>query len=817
MKTSIKTFVSSLSAEDKFRFLEDFISAILEAQNIDLLHQFLTDFEFFISKIEDERFGVQSLLSDFDSVIQADFDTEGKILSAVRKAIQLSADAILKDTLQTYPQIYARLPIPDHIDLLNSYVPNYSWLRIISNTLRTETDSLLQILGEGHTGLIDGCAISDDATIGLSASRDTTLRIWDLRTGYCNHVLTGHTDRVNACALSGDGLLALSASDDGTLRVWDVKRGSCLHLLDKHTDKVTDCSLSKNGEIAISSSKDGTVRVWNTSTGECTLIFLDHTNYVTCCSLSNDGMQALSGSCDRTLRLWDTQTGECGAVFENELSAIIDCALSGDGHVAISISDAFWMEQDTDSERPQFIVQLLRHQDDEPGNQDGIDDIDMNTFPSDVKENLLKNFQYLLGEANISPDASRENTLLKVWDCKTRECTHIFEDSDGSLATCDLSKDAAIAISGTTNGRLRVWDLVKKECRSVLKSSSIWLSSCSLSRQGDFALAVSVNLDFRLWNLREILEIPSMEHSQRTIQPIVKCQYDRDGNVAISVSQADIIAFWDSKTGNCLGEIEMEGSHWTHYSSISTESKVLLVFSMIDLTGKIPVINLLTGETIRFLIGHTSPVFHGEISEDGNIAISGSSDQSIRIWNIRTGECLHIVDIDKVSLGEVSSCAINADGRIFLAGFTTGILKLWSTQDGSCLKTLKWHENKINCCLISRNGDLFLSSSEDTSLLIWNLDDRNFLHKIYLDPDVLHHATFSSDGKLLLYASARQTIQIFSIETAEVLVNFSFDSWISSLAFSPTGSEIMVGDYSGSVHFMSIEGVGQTQEVGQTV
>jgi WD40 repeat protein len=59
----------------------------------------------------------------------------------------------------------------------------------------------------------------------VSASRDATLRVWDLHTGSELQRLEGHTDSVEAAVVTGDGRV-ISASEDRTLRVWDVDTGN---------------------------------------------------------------------------------------------------------------------------------------------------------------------------------------------------------------------------------------------------------------------------------------------------------------------------------------------------------------------------------------------------------------------------------------------------------------------------------------------------------------------------------------------------------------------------------------------------------------
>jgi WD40 repeat protein len=70
--------------------------------------------------------------------------------------------------------------------------------------------------------------VSADGLRAVSASDDTTLKVWDLETGSELRTLTGHSRWVNAVAVSPDGRLAVSASYDKTLKVWDLTTGACV-------------------------------------------------------------------------------------------------------------------------------------------------------------------------------------------------------------------------------------------------------------------------------------------------------------------------------------------------------------------------------------------------------------------------------------------------------------------------------------------------------------------------------------------------------------------------------------------------------------
>ena len=66
-------------------------------------------------------------------------------------------------------------------------------------------------------------AVLQDGTLA-SASGDTTIHVWYVKTGQIIKMLTGHASYVESLAVLQDGTLA-SGSYDTTIRVWDVKTG----------------------------------------------------------------------------------------------------------------------------------------------------------------------------------------------------------------------------------------------------------------------------------------------------------------------------------------------------------------------------------------------------------------------------------------------------------------------------------------------------------------------------------------------------------------------------------------------------------------
>jgi len=127
-----------------------------------------------------------------------------------------------------------------------------------------------------------------DEKFFISASDDTTLRLWETDTGNLLRTFKGHSDKVFSVAIIPNSNHIISASADHTLRLWDISTGQSLRTFEGHLDWVHGVVVTPDGRHVISVSADNTLRLWNISTGECLLMLTGVTPF-RCCAISPTG------------------------------------------------------------------------------------------------------------------------------------------------------------------------------------------------------------------------------------------------------------------------------------------------------------------------------------------------------------------------------------------------------------------------------------------------------------------------------------------------------------------------------------------------
>jgi WD40 repeat protein len=455
-------------------------------------------------------------------------------------------------------------------------------------------------------------------------SDDKTIRVWDLRTRESEvlrpPVGPGDEGRRYAATLSPDGKTLAVAGHGirgngfGEIYLIDLGNAEITRVLTGHPNAtVFALAFAPNGRTLASSSSDGAVVLWDIPT-EAKRVLRLHQHHVHALAFSPDGQRLATGSHDETALLWSVANGTALAKLQvsgGEINAVT--WTPDDKTITLGAEDGSISFCNLDG--------TLRHRLADKRWAGGM--ITSLTF-SPTADRLLFTFganRNPCGAAIINTQNARQVTLLSG---HKNPVTHAAFSRDGTLvATLDGDQP-----------EVRIWKLdgMKETLvqRLAGEGKSIW--SVAWNRQGDTVAWGERNKP--PFELQRSFHLKELELNDIRSTPFERFT---PAAGALSVSIADkprVIPV--SERGRKIAELKLPVEHdQALCAALLSEDRVA-----VGSNAGLYLFNARTGALLRTYIGHTGEVYDVAVSPSGKQLVSGSFDQTVRVWNVEQDESL---------------------------------------------------------------------------------------------------------------------------------------------------------------------------------
>lgn len=677
---------------------------------------------------------------------------------------------------------------------------------------------------EGHTAAVRSVQFSKDGRLILSGGHDNSVKIWDSETDRALKTFRGHDSWVRACAFSPDGRWVLSGSHDHTVKLWSIDNYEELRVLrgrvlEGHTDAVLDALFSPDEKLIVTASRDRTAKTWDFRTGRELQTFEEgHSFLASAAVFFPDGKRLLTAAADNTVRMWDVGTGTQTLQLEHAGRS-----------AAVTLShDQLWVLTGGDdktaklwnAETGSLIRSFKGHRAEVTSVAFSPDDRTLLTGDSnghcrlwnrDTGEELrrLEGHTRRIMSVGFLPDGARalsasgDNTVAQ-WDVATgREQTNLVLKHPDAVLDLAIAPDGKTALTSCADRVVRLWNIAKAEVvwQTAAASFAGMVNSVAISPDGRRALtADSESRIVQIWEMSTGREIkrpvdrgelgPFLDLRTHGLS-LWSASFAPDGNGILTVGGSDA-RLWDAETGD--ERLSFSPNGVVASASFSPDGKLLVTGSW-DNSARIWDVE--TGKAVLKLTDeHTGYVNAAAFSPDGTQVLTGSDDKTARLWDLKTGKSTRVF---QGHTDRVWHVAFSTDGSRILTSSADKTARLWETATGKELLQFRGHKWGVMCAMLSEDGTRVITGSEDNTARIWSVNTGETLKTLEGHTASVNSVAFAPDGARVLTGSRDNTAKLWDARTGtEILTLKGHSQEVTAVSFSPSGRYVLTGSRDGT-------------------
>lgn len=336
----------------------------------------------------------------------------------------------------------------------------------------------------------------------------------------------------------------------------------------------------------------------------------------------------------------------------------------------------------------------------------------------------------------IVVSASRDHSL-KVWDLSSRECRGTLSGKypelvhEGAVRCVSMDLETRVCMSGSADGTVGLWNMEECECNDSYLSAKLGSQLClhvDWRPEVRRAITGTGTGNLCIWDAKNCSNQGTWAAHPGVRVTVVAAQFEVPADakltagIAVSGGQDGKLKRWDIRTSACTGTFSDHAGEAISCLAVNFELNRAISGAQ---DGSLFLVDLDSGtfqetcNAVGRLEGHSDRVTAVKVDWDNMQAVTGSEDDSLRVWDLEDLSCLgtltgHLRGVRDISVDFEESYALSASDD--------NTLRLWDIQKMKCDGILKGHTDRVLCCRLRLERDLACSASQDGTIKVWDLE-----------------------------------------------------------------------------------------------
>ncbi|MBY0528318.1 MAG: sigma-70 family RNA polymerase sigma factor [Gemmataceae bacterium] len=654
-----------------------------------------------------------------------------------------------------------------------------------------------------------------------------------------------HGNAVTFVGFAPDGKTLASASRDGTVRVWDIETGKEIRRFGKvqgaaepkgddelamlfmagNDSNAVGAAFSPDGSVLASSSGGNVIHLWDPATGKELRQIKAPNNRVASLTFSADSKMLASRGQDRVLHLWDVATAKEIRQFKAKVNNDNLFFLGGQaGAVAIAPDGKSIASADIELDNMNLAASIKFWE-----------------VSSGKELRTIKVPDTGVSFLTFTPDgktiAYSSGNAVHLADAATGKEVRKLEGHAAAVQSIVFSADGKILLSKSTRDQeVRIWDVESgKGLRhfGAMPNNRVGLQALlfgmggnplaemALSRDGKTVAVGGENSTIRRWDVETGKELPQVGGHAAAISALM---LSPDGKWLITQSSDGTLRRWDAVTGKESALVRLpEG---TICAAFAPDGKTVALGN----SGRtIRLHDLAADKEIRSFEAHAEGTAILAFSADGKVlATRGRGDNTIRLFDVASGKEVKQIGVpvdqnngNVIQLGgrtpPVGLC-FSPDGRLLASPGPKNALHIWDVGTGKEVRQLKGNAGDMASFTFSPDSRSVATENADQTVSVWEVLTAHERCRLGKPPEVAQPrgmgmmsvvvagfpgsgvqgastaVAFSPDGRVLAARSSDASVRLWEIATGKEIGSFKgHQGHIGSLAFAADGRTLATG------------------------